>query len=465
MLNHLILFSFLALATSSTNAFAKAVVNDVTNINPITVENILVPTKTDEIKKAIQSHSGPISIGGGRYSMGGQTATENALQIDMRSFNKIIHLDVINKRITVQAGIRWRDIQEEIDKHGLAVKIMQSYSNFTVGGSVSVNCHGRYIGEGPLERSIESMKIILADGNEVIASKTVNPEIFYSAVGGYGAMGVITEVTLNLATNEKIRREVKDIPLAGYKNYFLSSVRDNNDILLHNGDIIPPAYEKVTSVSWHRTDKPLTVPEKLVPRGQKYWLEPNAISAVSTLPFGMELRSRILDPIFRKKETVVWRNYEASLDLAKLEPSTPRLLYTYVLQEYFVPVNRFDEFALKMRKVFQKHKPNILNVSVRHAHPDSGTYLAWAPEEVFSFVIYYKQGTGTAAKKKVGIWTRELIDEVLSVNGRYYLPYQLHATEGQFQKAYPGHKKFFAAKKKYDPTNKFRNKLWDKYYE
>lgn len=65
-------------------------------------------------------------------------------------------------------------------------KIMQTYSNFTVGGSLSVNVHGRYIGEGPLIRLVESIEVVLADGKEVIASRTENPEIFFAAIGGFG---------------------------------------------------------------------------------------------------------------------------------------------------------------------------------------------------------------------------------------------------------------------------------------
>ncbi|MGH8720794.1 MAG: hypothetical protein ACREU4_02340, partial [Burkholderiales bacterium] len=45
-----------------------------------------------------------------------------------------------------------------------------------------------------------------------------------------------------------------------------------------------------------------------------------------------------------------------------------------------------------------------------------------------------------------------------------YLPYQPHATPEQFLKAYPRAPEFFALKKKLDPENRFRNKLWDKYY-
>ncbi|MBY0413638.1 MAG: FAD-binding oxidoreductase, partial [Bdellovibrionales bacterium] len=303
-----ILSMLLILGLNSISLSAKIVVNDVTNINPIEVKKIITPQASDEIKLAVKSNTGPVSIGGGRFSMGGQTATEQALQIDMRSFNKVLKLDIEKKQITVQSGIRWRDIQEEIDKHNLSIKIMQTYSNFTVGGSLSVNVHGRYIGEGPIIRSVESIKIVLADGVEVTASRTENQDIFYAALGGYGGIGVITEVTLNLVPNEKIHREIIKMPASEYKKYFWTHIRENKDAIFHNGDLYPPNYKEVSLETWSRTDKPLTIDAKLIPRDQKYLLEPNAISSISTIPFGSEIRQKILDPMMHKKEMVVWRN-------------------------------------------------------------------------------------------------------------------------------------------------------------
>lgn len=446
-------------------ANARPLVNDVSQLNPIQVDRILEPRTVDDIKAAVRNYKGPISIGGGRFSMGGQTATENALQIDMRSLNRILELDPKKRTITVQAGIRWRDIQEEIDKHNLAIRIMQTYSNFTVGGSLSVNAHGRYIGEGPLVRSVGSIKIVVADGNELPASPTVNKELFFAAIGGYGGLGVITEATLNLVPNEKLSRETRLVKVEDYRKFFNDHIRDNPKLVLHNGDLYPPHYKDVRLENWVRTDKPLTLNNRLIPRDQKYWLEPNAISAISSLPFGAELRSKVLDPMVDSKELVVWRNHEASYDVRQLEPTTPRLLFTYVLQEYFIPVDQFDAFVPRLARIFQKHAVNVINVSIRHALPDPGTVLAWAPKEVFSFVVYYKQGTTQAAQKKVGNWTRELIDEALALGGSYYLPYQIHAKPEQFKKAYPAYSTFFEIKRRFDPTNKFRNKLWDSYME
>ena len=45
----------------------------------------------DASPDAVRTTSGPVSIGGGRFSMGGQTATEGALHVDMRRYNRITH--------------------------------------------------------------------------------------------------------------------------------------------------------------------------------------------------------------------------------------------------------------------------------------------------------------------------------------------------------------------------------------
>ncbi|MGZ3690441.1 MAG: FAD-binding oxidoreductase, partial [Pseudobdellovibrio sp.] len=437
--------------------------NDITQLNPILVNEVVTPTTVEEVQAAVKSTKGKISIGGGRYSMGGQTATENGLQIDMRKMNKVLNIDDTNKKITVQAGIRWRDIQDAVDPHNLSVKIMQTYSNFTVGGSLSVNVHGRYIGQGPLIRSVDSIKLVLADGSVVTASPQSNSDLFYAAIGGYGGIGVIVEATLHLADNVKVERQVKKIPASEYKQYFFSEIRDNKKVIFHNGDIYPPEFKEVSAVSWLETDKPLTITDRMIPRNQKYSFQPGAISAMTSMPFGRKVREDVVDPLLYRNEMVVWRNHEASYDVAELEPAS-REHSTFVLQEYFVPVEKFDEFIPKMRDVFKKHDVEVFNVSIRHALPDTGSLLAWAQQEVFAFVVYYRQGTRPEDREEVGRWTREMISEVLSVGGRYYLPYQIQATDDQFHRAYPRYQEYFDMKKKVDPEYRFTNKLWDRYY-
>jgi FAD/FMN-containing dehydrogenase len=102
-----VLLLFLGACARSTQA--GEVVNDITQLNPIKVDRVVTPRSIEEISALVRNSTEPLSIGGGRNSQGGQTATENCLQLDMRSFNKILALDPIRKTITVQAGITWRE--------------------------------------------------------------------------------------------------------------------------------------------------------------------------------------------------------------------------------------------------------------------------------------------------------------------------------------------------------------------
>jgi hypothetical protein len=441
----------------------KNIVNDVTELNPIQTQGILVPHTVEEIQTAVRTHD-HISIGGGRNSMGGQTASTRAIQLDMREFNKVLSFSTTTKEITVQAGIRWRDIQDYIDPYDLSVKIMQTYSNFTVGGSLSVNVHGRYVGLGPVIMSVKSFRIVLANGTLVEASPDEHADLFYSAIGGMGGIGVITDVTLMLADNVNVEREREKVSVRDYAAYFKENVRNNPDVIFHNGDMYPLDFDYVSAVSWVKTDKAPTTDSRLIPRFKDYWKERIAWVVMSEWPGGLWLREHIIDPLlYAGAHPVHTRNYEASYDVAELEPED-RNGSTYVLQEYFVPVEKFDEWVPKMKKVFIDNHVNIINVSIRHALPDPGSKLAWAKSESFAFVVYYKQGTSDADKEKVGVWTRQMIDQVISVGGAYYLPYQLQATDDQLHKAYPHIDEYFSIKKEYDPTDKFTNSLWDKYY-
>jgi len=78
-------------------------------------------------------------------------------------------------------------------------------------------------------------------------------------------------------------------------------------------------------------------------------------------------------------------------------------------------------------------------------------------------VLYYKQRTHARAQAEVGVWTRELIDLALAHQGRYYLPYQLHATQQQFDQAYPEAAQLRALKRRVDPAGKLSNQMWAKY--
>lgn len=437
-------------------------VNDVTQINRIDVFAVATPRSTEQLQQALRATTLPVSIGGGHFSMGGHTASPGSLHLDLRGMNQVLAFEPAQRVIRVQAGIRWCDIQRFVDPHGLAVKIMQTYANFTVGGALSVNAHGRYIGLGPVVLSVRRIVLVLASGETRVASPHENADLFYAAIGGYGAIGIIAEAELELVPNTRVARHNVKLATSSYPAWFDARVRSRPDAVFHNADLYPPHYTRARAVTWYETDLPATG-ARLQPLRRAYLAELYFLWSISETPLGKLRREYLIDPLLFLGKKVHWRNYEAGYDTAELEP-VGRDRRTYVLQEYFVPHDQLLAFIPKLAAVLAKHKVNMINISIRHAAADPGTLLAWAKGETFAFVLYHKQRTRDNARERVGVWTRELIDAALSCGGTYYLPYQLHATSDQFHRAYPLARTLFARKRELDPHYRLRGALWDKYY-
>jgi len=438
------------------------VVNDVTGLNPITVDAVIQPKSEQDVIDAIVSTSGAISIGGARYSMGGQIAYPDSLHLDMRNFNQILEFNPQNKLITVQTGITWREVQQHIDPYDLSVKIMQDFNNFTVGGALSVNAHGRPMAEGPIINSVRSIQIVLANGQVYDASPKQNSDLFYAAIGGYGGLGVITRATLELVDNVVIERTVTNLGFNEYLKHFLENVLNDDSVVLHNAVLYPPSFETVLDISWRQSEKPLTQPLRLRQHDEDNWVRPVLIDLLARSNFLKSLRQHLVDPIIFNQPAVVMRNWESSYDLRDFGFLNSQNA-TLAMREYFVPVRKFEVFVLKLRDTFMRHEVDVLNVSVRYTPRDDRTVLSWAKSDIFSFMVVYRQGKDEKSITEVNEWSRDLLKGSIESRGSYYLPFQNQATTEQFLSAYPGVKQFLTIKKKADPANRFNNMLWSKY--
>ncbi|HCL97360.1 MAG TPA: FAD-binding oxidoreductase, partial [Verrucomicrobiales bacterium] len=136
---------------------------------------------------------------------------------------------------------------------------------------------------------------------------------------------------------------------------------------------------------------------------------------------------------------------------------------TDILHEYFVPRHRVVGFVDEMRSILTKHQPNLLNVTVRHVNRDHDSFLCYADQQMICFVMLYVQKKTKIGEFEMKALTRDLIDASLRNEGRYYLPYRLHATREQFYRAYPQAAEFFALKRKYDPEELFQNQFYTRY--
>ena len=78
---------------SSRVAAKDPVINDVSQLNPVRVAEERRPRSTDEVRAGLRGWSGSVSVGGGRFSMGGQIAAPQSMHLDMRGMNQVSAFD------------------------------------------------------------------------------------------------------------------------------------------------------------------------------------------------------------------------------------------------------------------------------------------------------------------------------------------------------------------------------------
>src|SRR5271154_1845181 len=175
-----------------------------------------------------------VSIAGARHSMGGHVIYPDGIVIDMLPFNRM-ELDGTNLVLHVQAGARWSEVIPFLNKHGLSVEVMQSNDDFSIGGSLSVNCHGWQFNRPPIDSTVESFRLMLADGKNVKCSRKENHELFSLVLGGYGLFGIILDADLRVVPNEKFRIERLIVSSADYAKTLAEKTSDTNGIAMVYG--------------------------------------------------------------------------------------------------------------------------------------------------------------------------------------------------------------------------------------
>ncbi len=118
--------------------------------------------------------------------------------IDMKDINHVI-IDPQTKIAKIGAGATWQMIQRDANKLGLAVPVMQASNIFSVGGSLSVNCHGWDHHKGAVGNTVVAITIV--DANGQVKRLTPDDEEFRYVIGGYGGFGVIIEAEIELTDN------------------------------------------------------------------------------------------------------------------------------------------------------------------------------------------------------------------------------------------------------------------------
>jgi FAD/FMN-containing dehydrogenase len=453
-------------------------INDASCLSRTAVEGIVNVASADDVARALEyarAKGLQVTPAGMKHSMGGHAFAPGNLVLDMKGLNHI-ELNAPASTVRVGSGATWHQIQEAIHPR-FAVKAMQSTDIFTVGGSIAVNAHGMDHRFGALMDSIRSLSVMLADGSVVTASREENPELFRHVVGGYGLFGIVLEAELEVVPNAIYRSQRQVIATRDFAETFAALEADPSVGLTYTHlSTAPGSLLEDALVYSYRADEadaglePAPLGEvgstrirrltiNLSKRGDwfkslKWWSEKNLEHRFETCTISRAQAQR------EGEACLVSRNDPMHDSVAYLYNDLPR--ETDILHEYFVPRANILPFVEEMRELFRARQTNLVNASIRAVGAEQNT-LTYAPEPAFSVVLYITQPTDAAGNAAMARLTSDLIDLTATHGGRFFLPYQLNYTPEQLARHYPEIGDFFAAKRRWDPEERFTNTWYRRY--
>ena len=450
----------------------RIVMNDASRLSPTPVfkhwivkpdpEEKLIAALRRELKAAA-SQRRPIAAGAARHSMGGQSLPRNGVAISFDIAR--CEPDSASSTFRVHGGARWHQVIEVLDGSGRSPAVMQSNSDFGVAATFSVNAHGWPVPYGPFGSAVRSLRLMLADGTILVCSRTENAELFRLAMGGYGLVGIILDLEVDMVPNLLLRPRFERMEPAAFADRFVNAFRTDPSVRMMYGRM-NVAREDFFTDALMVTYRPEPTPTEGLPPVTRS----GALTGVSRGIYRAQIGSEAAKRARWAAETravpalgsgIATRNSLMNEPVSNLENRHARR--TDILHEYFVPPRRFNEFVRACQDIIPRGKAEFLNVTLRYVSADDTSILSFAPTERIAAVMSFSQDMTPEGEADMLRTTEALIDRVAAIEGSYYLPYRLHARNDQFERVYPRSGHFAARKRHYDSGLLFRNALWDNY--
>jgi FAD-linked oxidoreductase len=154
------------------------------------------PKFTDEVAAIVRNAAeigDRVKVIGGAHSFTDTAMTDGHL-LSLDAMDQVLAVDGLD--VTVQAGIRLRDLNNRLADLGLALPNLGDIDTQSIAGAISTATHGTGVDLANLATNVVGLEIVSGDGTILRADEQHEPELLRVARVGVGALGIVTEVTL-----------------------------------------------------------------------------------------------------------------------------------------------------------------------------------------------------------------------------------------------------------------------------
>ena len=194
----------------------------------------------------------PVRMVGAGHSFSPLVASEGVI-VSLDKLQGVIDVDAQTHVARVHAGTRLYALGAALAQRGLAMENLGDINVQSIAGATSTGTHGTGLAFGNLATQIAALKFVTADGHEVVASPTENPQLFDGGRIALGSLGVLTELSLRLVPAFRLRLERGKMDLEDCLAQADALVAANRSFEFY----WLPHTESVLTKKWNVTDAPV----------------------------------------------------------------------------------------------------------------------------------------------------------------------------------------------------------------
>ena len=165
----------------------------------------LLPTSEQEIVDIVKNASGIRLFGAGHSFNDGVVADEVLISLD--NYKGVVWKDTNLKRMCFKGGTRMREVFKFLLDEGWAFKALPSHDAQSIAGILSTDVHGTGRDWGFVSESVVSLRVIDGAGN--VKECYPADDLFWAAIGGVGAVGIISEVVVQVVDRFNVEQNFR----------------------------------------------------------------------------------------------------------------------------------------------------------------------------------------------------------------------------------------------------------------
>jgi FAD/FMN-containing dehydrogenase len=154
-----------------------------------------------------------VRIAGSGHSFTPLCATEEML-ISLDRLQGLVRVDPRQHQATIWAGSKLYALGDPLWEHGLALANMGDIDRQTLAGAISTGTHGTGRTLGSLSTQVVGIRLVSGTGELIELSAATDPQWHQAAAVALGALGVITQVTLQLVPAYGLHERTWIVPFA-----------------------------------------------------------------------------------------------------------------------------------------------------------------------------------------------------------------------------------------------------------